>query len=118
MTGGNPPFWGNHVLQKIAAPTKIESCVTRSNISKNQTYTPFLQKMALKLITCDQGVVWNGMENEMKWNGNFGMENGRCQNGMEDFKNEMEDNLPYFHTNFILDFAHGIYRKVCPDSDN
>ena len=27
-------------------------------------------------------------------------------NGMEDFKNEMEDDLPYFHTNFILDFVH------------
>ena len=33
-------------------------------------------------------------------------------NGMEDFKNGMEDNLPYFHTNSILDFAHGIYRKI------
>ena len=32
-------------------------------------------------------------------------------NGMEDFKNGMEDNLPYFHTNSILDFAIGIYRK-------
>ena len=31
---------------------------------------------------------------------------------MEDFKNEMEDNLPYFYTNFILDFAHGNYRKI------
>ena len=48
---------------------------------------------------------WNGMEwNGMEWNG---ME----WNGMEDFKNGMEDNLPYFHTNFILDFTHGIYRK-------
>ena len=29
-------------------------------------------------------------------------------NRMEDFKNEMEDILPYFHTNFIpiLDFVH------------
>ena len=44
------------------------------------------------------------MENGMEWNGNFGMEYGRCQNGMEDFKNGMEDNLPYFHTNSILDF--------------
>ena len=34
-----------------------------------------------------------------RWNGNFDTEYGRCQNGMEDFKNEMEDNLPYqFHT--------------------
>ena len=51
---------------------------------------------------------WYGME----WNGNFGMEYGRCQNGMEDFKNIMEDNLPYFHTNSILDFVHYIYRKI------
>ena len=33
------------------------------------------------------------------------------RNGMKDFKNEMEDNLPHFHTNSILDFAHGVYRK-------
>ena len=26
-------------------------------------------------------------------------------NGIEDFKNGMEDNLPYFHTNSILDRA-------------
>ena len=26
-------------------------------------------------------------------------------NGMEDFKNGMEDNLPYFHTNSILDLC-------------
>ena len=37
----------------------------------------------------------------MEWNGNFGMEYGRCRNRMEDFKNGMEDNLPYqFHTRF------------------
>ena len=37
----------------------------------------------------------------VEWNENFGMEYGRCQNGMEDFKNGMEDNLPYqFHTRF------------------
>ena len=37
---------------------------------------------------------------------------------MKDFKNEMEDNLPYFHTNSTLDFAHGIYREIYTDSDN
>ena len=26
---------------------------------------------------------WSGMENGMEWNGNFGKEYGRCQNGME-----------------------------------
>ena len=43
-------------------------------------------------------------------------------NGMEDFKNVMEDNLPYFHTNSILDFVHCIYitEKYIPmsGSDN
>ena len=32
-------------------------------------------------------------------------------NGMEDFKDGMEDNLPYFHNNSVLDYDHGIYRK-------
>ena len=31
---------------------------------------------------------------------------------MEDFKNRMEDNLPYFLTNAILDFVHCIYSKI------
>ena len=39
-------------------------------------------------------------------------------NEMEDFKNGMEDNLPYFLTNSILDFAHGINRKIDTDNDN
>ena len=30
-----------------------------------------------------QGMVWNGMENGMEWNGNFDMEYGRCHNEME-----------------------------------
>ena len=36
-------------------------------------------------------------------------------NGMEDFKNGMEDNPPYFHTNSVLDFVHCIYRKIHTD---
>ena len=51
------------------------------------------------------------MKLKMEWNENFGIEYGRCQNGMEDIKNGMEGNLPYFHTNSILDFDHGIYKK-------
>ena len=47
---------------------------------------------------------WSGMED--------------FKNGMEDFKNGMEDNLPYFHTNSILDFALGIYTKIHTDSDD
>ena len=38
-------------------------------------------------------------------------------NEMEDFKNGMEDNLLYFHTNSILDFAFGIYKKVHATTD-
>ena len=33
-------------------------------------------------------------------------------NGMKDITNGMEDILRYFHTNFILDFVHCIYRKI------
>ena len=36
-------------------------------------------------------------------------------NEMEDFKNRIEDNLPYFHTNAILDFVHSIYSKIHTD---
>ena len=32
--------------------------------------------------------------------------------GMEDFQNGMEDNLPYFRINSILDFMNGICRKI------
>ena len=39
----------------------------------------------------------------MKWNANFGIGYGRCQH-------RMEDNLPYFHINSILDFDY-IYGK-------
>ena len=46
----------------------------------------------------------NGREGKFRY--------GRCQNGMEDFKSGVEDNLPYFHTNSILDFIYGIYRKI------
>ena len=64
-------------------------------------------------LTDKQGMECNGMENGKEWNGNFGMEYGRCQNGMEGFKDEMENNFPYFHTNFkldSLDFTHS--RKI------
>ena len=57
---------------------------------------------------------WNRMERKFRygiwkmpqWNGRFQEWNG------------MEDNLPYFYTNSIVDFAHGIYRKMNTDSDN
>ena len=47
---------------------------------------------------------WNGNFG-MEWNGNFGTEYGRYQNGME-------DNLPYFHTNSILDFEHFLQKNT------
>ena len=53
-------------------------------------------------------MVWNGTDISV-WN----MEDARMEwNGMEDFKNKMEGNLSFFHTNFILDFVHCIYRKI------
>ena len=56
---------------------------------------------------------WYGMENGMEisvWS----MEDARME-WKGNFKNEMEDNLPYFHTNFILDFVHCILRKIHTD---
>ena len=60
------------------------------------------------------GMKWNGMKRKFRY------EIWKIPewNGMEDFKNGMEDNLSYFHTNSILDFAHGIYKKIFTDSDN
>ena len=54
------------------------------------------------------------MENRMECKGRFwyGIWKMPEWNGVEDFKNRMEDNLSYFHTNSILDFAHGVYRKI------
>ena len=47
--------------------------------------------------TSNQGMVWNEREISV-WN----KEDARMKyRRMEDFKNGMEDNLPYFHTNSI-----------------
>ena len=46
--------------------------------------------------------------------GNFGMEYGRCQNGME-WKISRMKWKTIFHTNSILDFVHCIYRKIHTD---
>ena len=51
------------------------------------------------------------MEWKMEWKFRYGIWKMPEWNGMEDFKNGMEGNLPYFHTKPILDFEHGIYRK-------
>ena len=58
---------------------------------------------------------WYGMENGMERKFRYGIWKMPEWNGMEDFKNGMEDNLPYFHTNSILDFVHCIYRKIHTD---
>ena len=71
-----------------------------------------------KLVAPDPHGLWQcmvGKEMEKKF---LVMEYGRCRNGMENFKTGMEDNLSYFYTNSILDFAHGIYRKIIKDRDN
>ena len=62
-----------------------------------------------------QGMVWNGMENGMERKFRYGIWKKPEWNGMEDFKNGMKDNLPYFHTNSILDFVRCIYRKIHAD---
>ena len=58
-----------------------------------------------------QGMVWNGMERKFR----YGIWKMPEWNGMEDFKNGMENNLPYFHVNSIQDFVHCIYTKICTD---
>ena len=74
------------------------------------TFTFICQVALAREETEKQGMVW-------KWEWKFGMEYGRCQNGMKwkIFKNGMEDNLPYFHTNSILDFrALQLQKKTIP----
>ena len=46
---------------------------------------------------------WNGMENGMEWNGNFGMEYGRCQNGME-WKISRMERKTIFHTSLSIPY--------------
>ena len=48
-------------------------------------------------------MVWNGMENGMEWNGNFGMDYGRCQNGMEWKISRMEWKT-IFHTSIPIPY--------------
>ena len=74
--------------------------------------------LLLLLLLSGHGMEWNE-----KWKGierkfRYGIWKMPEWNGMEDFKNGMEDNLPYFHTNSILDFAHGICRKIYTGSEN
>ena len=57
---------------------------------------------------------WCGMERKFR----YGIWKMPEWNGMEEFKNGIEDNLPYLHTNSVLDFPHGICRKIYTDSDN
>ena len=68
-----------------------------------------------KKTTACQGMVWNGMENGMERKFRYGIWKMPKWNGMEDFKNRMKYNLPYFYTNSMLDFVHGIYRKIHTD---
>ena len=57
-------------------------------------------------------MVWNRMEDGMERKFRYGIWKMPEWNGMENFKNSKENNLPYFHTNSIQNFAHGIYRKI------
>ena len=51
---------------------------------------------------------WNEMERKV-WCGIWKMPESK---GIEDLKNEMENNLPFFHSNPVLDFFPDIYRKI------
>ena len=62
-------------------------------------------------MTFNQGMEWNGKCNGMERKFWYGIWKMPEWNGMEDFKNGMEGNLPYFLSNSILDFASGIYKK-------
>ena len=57
------------------------------------------------------GMEWNGKWNGLKRKFRYGIWKMPEWNGMEDFNSGMEDNLPYFHTNSILNFVHCIYKK-------
>ena len=46
---------------------------------------------------------WYGMENGMEWNGNFDMEYGRCQDGME-WKISRMKWKTIFHTSIPIPF--------------
>ena len=63
-----------------------------------------------------QGMVWNGKWNGMERKFWYGIWKMPEWNGMEDFKNGMEDNLPYFHTNSILDLCIVFTEKYIPMS--
>ena len=57
----------------------------------------------------------NEMENGMERKFWYGIWKIAEWNGVEAFKNRIEDNLPYFHINSILNFVHGIYKKMYAD---
>ena len=44
---GESPIWGWSRTQKVVAPTKIEVCFTKNNISKNQTCIPFVRNPSI-----------------------------------------------------------------------
>ena len=59
-------------------------------------------------------VLWNAMENGMERKFRYGIWKMPEWNGKEDFKKGMEDNLPYFHTNFVLDSFMAFTGKCMP----
>ena len=61
-----------------------------------------------------QGMVWNGMKRKFRYR-KWKMPEW---NGMENFKNGIRNNLPFFYINFIIGFAYGANRKIYTDSDN
>ena len=76
-------------------------------IYKTVAYQRIMLKQGLinysSSVTEQQGLVWNGMENGMEWNGNFGMEYARMEwNGrFQEWNGRQSSILPYqFHTKF------------------
>ena len=60
-------------------------------------------------------MVWNGIENGIEQKFQYGIWKMPGWNGMEHFKNGMEEFLQYFLANSILDFVYCIYRKIHTD---
>ena len=98
------PFFLRQFLSKV-------TCA--SEFGKFALLYRLYQRLSTFTVDC---TAWYRMKWKMEWNENFGVEYGRCPNGMEYFKNGIEDYRPYFRISSILDFAYGIYRKIYTDS--
>ena len=103
----------NHKLQI----TLVENKVARSvGILSKLRFLFFSPTLLLLYYSSGHGMKWNGKWNGMERKFRYGIWKMLEWNGVEDFKNGMEDNLPYFHTNSILDFLNPYLTDVCYDN--